>query len=124
MNSKLKEKNTSIFRKLHADDRKLLTLKARALVKVGRCRLEFKLPCYSDYAVVPEAWLVYDCPAIPIGVTPCDYDMEVLPPAASLPKEGEFWIDVQVCEFSYGEWEPADWFRADFKDGRLVKIIS
>lgn len=107
-------------KRITREDIKILNDHAK---KIGgpRSRLELKLPCFSESAPVPESWKAFDCPAIPIGVAPCDYDLEVTPRKASIPSTGKCWVDCQVCTPSgYGDFEPYDWFSAYFENGVLV----
>ena len=110
-------KEMAQLKRLHKDDQAQLTAKSRAFG--GRVRLEFK-DCIADMEW-PE-WLPDCCRPMHLTADQCDSGSETLLPELRIPTTGEFWMDVQVAEYIRGNWEPMNWFRADFNDGRLTSI--
>lgn len=112
------------MKRIHPEDRKLITALARKMGE-GQTRVELKLPSFHADAVCPEDWrMVWNCPAIPWGASADDYDGEVSQTGALIPESGKFWIDVQVASKSRwsSDYEPIDWFTAEFSDGRLISL--
>jgi hypothetical protein len=111
------------LRRLHKDDQKAITTKAKTLVR-GRIRVEFK---DADGFEPPIPGCPHFC--LPIGKEISEWDTctETLLKDVRIPTEGEFWVDVQVAcnDEPVGVepwWEPQDWFAAIFKDGRLAEV--
>lgn len=107
------------LKRLHKDDRTALVAQSRKFG--GRVRLEFK-DCIADLEW-PEGWP--DC-CRPMNLTAdqCDSGSETSLSELRILATEPFWMDVQVAEYIRGNWEPMNWFRADFKDGRLVSITA
>jgi hypothetical protein len=111
------------LRRLNKDDQKAIVAKAKSLCR-GRIRVEFK---DADQIEPPIAGCPFFCK--PMGSTVDDFDScsETLLRDVKIPDVGEFWVDVQVAlnEEPVGyepSYEPAAWFKAIFKDGRLVEV--
>jgi len=112
------------LRRIHPDDLRRLMENARRTVR-GQIRLEFKnaLVTEEDNDLIPAHWPRF---CIPMSVKPIDYDMETLREDWRIPTDGDFWIDVQIAKrynFFDSDYEPADWIRAEFSNGRL-KVVT
>jgi hypothetical protein len=98
--------------RIHKDDRAKLVAEGNRLSKT-RHRLEIR-----DQVGTPDWCGQY---AIPMDMEH-ESDGWCRMADAEIPATGEYWLDVQIAEKSYTEWEPMEWIKATFKDGRLVGL--
>lgn len=115
----------TLTRRIHSDDLKAISAHFR---KAGltNFRIEFK-DTISDATDIPSHWSS-PCRPMALSAKDCDSGSETLRRDMTIPKDGEFWLDVQAAVNSEPPcyepfWEPADWVRAEFSQGRLVKLV-
>jgi hypothetical protein len=116
------------FRRIHPDDRKAIAAHVRPFYSGSRWRIEIRETCWQER--IENEGELYGPYAIPKDVKWLDAEGYVDLARATIPKNLDCWLDVQVAvvpsicgrHFTSEDYEPYGWHVAHFEKGRLVKI--